>query len=72
MYADVLQRSFCLLTLLEALQLDNECTLVRALTGDEVVARDTHTAGDSRVGSEHTVYLVHHLVGLLHRGARRC
>ena len=36
-----------------------------SVEGVEVVSRDTHTAGDGRVGGEHTVHLVHHLVGLL-------
>ena len=72
MHADILQRAFLFLTILEALELDDERTLVRTLTCDEVIAGDTHTAGDGGVGGKHAVHFVHYLIGLLHRSSRRC
>ena len=58
-------------TVFKRFQLKDECTLVGTLSGNEVVTRDAQTVLDGRVGDEHGVDLVHHLVGGVKTGAGR-
>ena len=52
-------------TVLERLQLDDERSLVRSLTCNEVITNDSVAVEDGRVVGQHLVDFCHNLLGAL-------